>query len=76
MTSEDVVLVAARAVRATQAAEQHYGYSCRRYNSEGASVRKKPMDKIMHVRNTSFVFPKAIGSTDFAVIRMDLWSAK
>ena len=48
VAAEEVVLFAAGALRALQAANDEHGYACRDHNSKDVSVGHKPMNQAIH----------------------------
>jgi hypothetical protein len=53
--AEEVVLVAAGAVGASQAADQKDGNADCHQHSQDASVRREPMDQMVHIQDTHIV---------------------
>jgi hypothetical protein len=53
--AEEIILVAAGAVRAAQAANQKDGNADCHQNSQDASVRGEPMDQMVHIQDTHIV---------------------
>jgi hypothetical protein len=55
VAAEQVVFVAAGAVRASQAADQEDRNAHRHQDSQEASVRREPMDQMVHIQDTHTV---------------------
>ena len=52
VAAEEVVFVAAGAVGASQAADQKHRNADSHQDSQDASVRREPMDQMMHIQDT------------------------
>jgi hypothetical protein len=52
VAAEEVVFVAAGAVGASQAADEKDRYAHCHQDSQDASVRREPMDQMMHIQDT------------------------
>jgi hypothetical protein len=55
MVAEEVVLAAARTVCAAHAADKENSHAHRHQDGEEASIRRKPMNKIMHIQGHHIV---------------------
>lgn len=55
MAAEEVVLIAAGAVGASEAADQKNRNAHCHEDSQNASVRREPMDQMMHIQDTHTV---------------------
>jgi hypothetical protein len=50
VAAEEVILFAGAAVRASQAADKEHSHAHRNQHGDHASVRRKPMNKVMHMQ--------------------------
>jgi hypothetical protein len=55
MVAEEIVLAAAGTVRAAHAANKEDGHSHRYHNGEQASIRREPMNQVMHIQGHHIV---------------------